>query len=97
MVNIVPAVAGARFAPFAATTLIGIIPGSFIYTSAGRALASMLARGDVGNDDLTIVQLMMTQLDASSFVALFAGLFFLGGLPMLFRKRLQAMFDTKQD
>jgi len=43
LVNIVPAFAGVRLAPFVAATALGIIPGSIIYAYAGTSLDSIIA------------------------------------------------------
>ena len=42
IVNIVPALLGVPLRVFAATTALGIIPGTFIYTSLGAGLGSIL-------------------------------------------------------
>jgi uncharacterized membrane protein YdjX (TVP38/TMEM64 family) len=42
VVNIVPALLGVPLRVFAATTALGIIPGTFIYTSLGAGLGSIL-------------------------------------------------------
>ena len=46
VVNLVPAFLGARLGTFAVTTVIGIIPGSFVYASVGAGLGSIFASGD---------------------------------------------------
>jgi len=46
IVNLVPALLGVRLTPFVAATLIGIIPGSFVYAFAGVGLGSVLDRGE---------------------------------------------------
>jgi uncharacterized membrane protein YdjX (TVP38/TMEM64 family) len=42
LVNLVPAIAGVRLAPFVAATALGIIPGSFAFAFFGSGLDSML-------------------------------------------------------
>lgn len=45
VVNIVPAVIGVRLRTFSLATLLGIIPGSFVYVSVGNGLGALLAEG----------------------------------------------------
>ncbi len=42
LVNLVPALAGVRLAPFVAATLIGVIPASIVYALAGGGLDSVI-------------------------------------------------------
>lgn len=42
LVNLVPALAGVRLAPFLAATVIGVIPASIVYALAGRGLDSVI-------------------------------------------------------
>jgi len=43
LVNLVPAFAGVRLAPFVAATVLGIIPAAFVYSLAGTGLDSVIA------------------------------------------------------
>lgn len=43
LINLVPAVAGVRLAPFVAATALGVIPAAFVYTLAGAGLDSIIA------------------------------------------------------
>ena len=43
LVNLVPAFAGVRLAPFVAATALGIIPGAFAFAFAGTGLDSVIA------------------------------------------------------
>ena len=43
LVNLVPAFAGVRLAPFVAATALGVIPASFVYAFAGTGLDSVIA------------------------------------------------------
>ena len=43
LVNLVPAFAGVRLAPFIAATALGIIPGALVYAFAGTGLDSVIA------------------------------------------------------
>jgi uncharacterized membrane protein YdjX (TVP38/TMEM64 family) len=51
--NLIPALVGVRFLPFAVTTLVGIIPGTLVFTSVGAGLGTVLAAG--GRPDLGII------------------------------------------
>jgi uncharacterized membrane protein YdjX (TVP38/TMEM64 family) len=42
LVNLVPALAGVRLAPFVAATVIGVLPASIVYALAGRGLDSVI-------------------------------------------------------
>lgn len=42
LVNLVPALAGVRLAPFVAATLLGVTPASIVYALAGRGLDSVI-------------------------------------------------------
>src|SRR5262245_31297582 len=42
LVNLVPALAGVRLAPYVAATAVGIVPGSFVFAFFGSGLESML-------------------------------------------------------
>lgn len=45
LVNLVPAFVGVRLPVFAVTTLLGIIPGTVVFTTAGAGLGSVLDSG----------------------------------------------------
>lgn len=49
LVNLVPAFAGVRLAPFVAATALGVIPGAFVYAFAGTGLDSVLAAQSAGH------------------------------------------------
>ena len=53
LVNLVPAVLGVRLPTFALATLIGIVPGSLVYTSVGNGLGAVLDHG--GEPDLGLI------------------------------------------
>lgn len=53
LANLLPAVFGAAPHRFAVTTVLGIIPGTFILTSVGSGLGEVFARG--GQPDLSIL------------------------------------------
>lgn len=43
LVNLVPAFAGVRLCPFVAATVLGVIPGSLVYSLAGTGLDSVIS------------------------------------------------------
>jgi uncharacterized membrane protein YdjX (TVP38/TMEM64 family) len=53
LVNLVPAFCGVPLRTYALATLIGIVPGSFVFTSVGNGLGALLDRGE--SPDLMIV------------------------------------------
>ncbi|MCW5774406.1 MAG: TVP38/TMEM64 family protein [Rhodospirillaceae bacterium] len=53
LVNLVPAFCGVSLRTYAAATLIGIVPGSFVFVSVGNGLGALLDRGET--PDLMIV------------------------------------------
>lgn len=77
IVNLVPAFLGVRAGTFVAATLIGIIPGTFVFAQVGRGLDSVLASG--GEPDLSTV------LTADVIIALVA-LAVLSVLPIIVKR-----------
>lgn len=77
IVNLVPAFLGVRASTFMAATLIGIIPGTFVFAQVGRGLDSVLASG--GEPDLSTV------LTADVIIALVA-LAVLSVLPIVVKR-----------
>lgn len=53
LVNLAPALAGMKLAPFAAATLLGIVPGAMVFASIGAGIGDVLARGET--PDLAVV------------------------------------------
>jgi len=47
--NVVPALVGVKFRNFALTTVLGILPGGFVYASVGNGLSQVFARGETPN------------------------------------------------
>ena len=45
LVNLVPAFLGVSFASYAVTTVIGIIPGTAVYSSVGNGLGALVEAG----------------------------------------------------
>jgi uncharacterized membrane protein YdjX (TVP38/TMEM64 family) len=53
LVNLAPALVGMRLAPFAAATVLGIIPATTVFASVGAGIGAVLQAG--GRPDLAIV------------------------------------------
>jgi len=53
LVNLAAALGGMRLAPYAAATLLGIAPATFVFASIGAGIGSILAAG--GRPDLSVV------------------------------------------
>jgi len=53
LANLIPAFLGIRLAPFALTTLLGILPATFVFTSIGAGLGEVFARGE--RPDLSVI------------------------------------------
>jgi uncharacterized membrane protein YdjX (TVP38/TMEM64 family) len=51
LVNLVPAFAGVRLAPFVAATALGVIPGAIAFALAGTGLDSVIAAQQAANSD----------------------------------------------
>lgn len=51
LVNLVPALAGVRLAPFIAATALGVIPGAAVYAFAGTGLDSVITAQQAANRD----------------------------------------------
>lgn len=49
LVNLVPAFCGVSLRTYALATLIGIVPGSFVFASVGSGLGALLDRGETPN------------------------------------------------
>ena len=68
--NLLPAFAGVRLWPFAATTLLGILPGALILTTLGSGLAGVLSQG--GAPDLSVLTSPQVVLGLSGLAAIVA-------------------------
>lgn len=53
LVNIVPALLGVRVRTYVAATVLGMLPGAFVYASVGAGLGSVIDRG--GTPDLDVL------------------------------------------
>jgi uncharacterized membrane protein YdjX (TVP38/TMEM64 family) len=78
LVNLAAALAGMRLLPFAAATLIGIVPATFIYAWIGAGVGGLLADG--GRPDLAAVF-------SPHFLAPLVALALLALLPVAWRRR----------
>lgn len=81
VVNLAAAVAGIRIAVFAPATLLGIVPASFVMSSIGSGIGSILAEGRT--PDLSI-------LFSARILLPLLGLACLSLLPILLRRRSDA-------
>jgi uncharacterized membrane protein YdjX (TVP38/TMEM64 family) len=77
LVNIVPAFLGVRLRTYAVATLVGIIPGSFVFTSIGAGLGSVFDK----SDEFTLAGALTTEV-----VVALVGLSILSLLPVAYRK-----------
>jgi uncharacterized membrane protein YdjX (TVP38/TMEM64 family) len=77
LVNLVPAFCGVSLRTYALATLIGIIPGSFVFVSVGSGLGALLDRGET--PDLKIIFQW-------KFLLPILGLALLALLPVIVRK-----------
>jgi uncharacterized membrane protein YdjX (TVP38/TMEM64 family) len=69
--NLIPAFVGVGFVPFAVTTLVGIVPGTLVFTSVGAGLSGVLAAG--GTADLGVIfqpQVLLPILGLAALAAL---------------------------
>ncbi|HEX3709739.1 MAG TPA: TVP38/TMEM64 family protein [Pseudolabrys sp.] len=51
LVNLVPAFAGVKLAPFVAATALGVVPGALVYAFAGTGLDSVIGAQEAANRD----------------------------------------------
>ncbi|MFN7053127.1 MAG: TVP38/TMEM64 family protein, partial [Gemmobacter sp.] len=75
--NLLPAFVGTSVLRFALTTFLGIIPGTFVFTSVGAGLGEVFARGET--PDLSI-------LFAPHILGPILGLAALSALPILIKR-----------
>ncbi len=78
LVNLAGALGGMRLLPFAAATLIGIIPATFVYASIGAGVGDVLAAGRRPDLALVFSPRILGPLVALGLLAL---------LPVVWRKR----------
>jgi uncharacterized membrane protein YdjX (TVP38/TMEM64 family) len=77
VVNVVPAFLGVKLRTYAVATLIGIIPGSFVFASVGAGLGSVFDKGE----GFTLEGVLTTEV-----VVALVGLSVLSLLPVAYRK-----------
>ena len=75
--NLLPAFVGTALHRFVLTTFVGILPGTFVFTSVGAGLGEVFARGET--PDLTIIF-------APHVLGPILGLAALSALPILFKR-----------
>jgi len=77
LVNLAPALAGMRLLPYAAATLLGVIPAALVFASLGAGLGGVLAAGGKPDVDVIFTPRILLPL---------AGLAVLALLPVLWRR-----------
>jgi uncharacterized membrane protein YdjX (TVP38/TMEM64 family) len=77
LVNLAPALVGVRLGTYTAATMLGIIPGSFVYVSIGNGLDAIVAAGGAPSLDL---------LTDPAVIGPMAGLALLSLLPVAYRR-----------
>lgn len=85
LVNIVPALLGVPVRTYLVGTLLGIIPGTFVFVSVGNGLEAIIDRGQVPGLEVF--------LDPAVFVPI-AGLTVLAAIPIAY-KRLRGRFPRR--
>jgi uncharacterized membrane protein YdjX (TVP38/TMEM64 family) len=79
IVNLVPAVLGVPLRTYALATLLGIIPASYVYATAGAGLGTLLAQGE----DISVTGSLTPEV-----VVALSGLGVLALLPVLYKRYL---------
>lgn len=75
--SVVPALLGVSLRVFTLATVLGMIPGSFVYASVGNGLGAILARGEEPDLDILLEPQILGPLLGLAVLAL---------LPVLYRK-----------
>jgi uncharacterized membrane protein YdjX (TVP38/TMEM64 family) len=75
VVNILPAFLGVRLRPYLLGTLIGIVPGTFVYTLFGVGLDEVFARGDAFSLDRVLSPALLGALFGMAALAMLPVLF----------------------
>lgn len=70
LVNLVPAMLGVPLPTFAAATLIGIVPATFVYAGVGNGLGAVLDRGEAPNFGLVLEPRVLLPLLGLALLAL---------------------------
>ena len=79
LVNLAPAFLGVSAVTFVVTTIVGIVPGSFVFASIGNGLNALFEAG--GNPDLSLIGLV----SRPDFYVPIIGLVVLSLIPILYR------------
>ena len=77
LVNLVPAMLAVPLSTFAAATLIGIVPATFVYAGVGNGLGAVLDRGEAPDFGLVLEPRVLLPLLGLAFLAL---------LPVVYRR-----------
>jgi len=86
LVNIAPSIFQVKLSTYYWTTLVGIIPGSFVFAQTGAGLDSFIAKGDDFSMDEVLNWKMRIALISLGILAL---------VPMIFKK-IKAHFNHKK-
>ncbi len=87
LVNIVPAFLGVGLLPFALTTFVGIIPGTFVYASIGNAIGSIIDAVEPGEDIDAVVSQRAGEIFAQPEVwGPVVGLIALSLIPIIYKR-----------
>jgi uncharacterized membrane protein YdjX (TVP38/TMEM64 family) len=70
LVNLAPALAGMRLAPYTAATVLGILPATFVFASIGAGLSTVLAAGRTPDLSLILSPAVLGPLVALALLAL---------------------------
>ncbi|XKT74878.1 MAG: TVP38/TMEM64 family protein [Patescibacteria group bacterium UBA2103] len=62
VINVVPALVNVRFSTFLWTSIVGLLPGAFIFALAGKELSRIASTGDVLTPSLIISLLLLAGL-----------------------------------
>ena len=77
VLNIVPAILGVPVMTFVVATLVGIIPGSFVYTLSGASLNSIFESGE---------EFSINSIVTPEILAAFIGLAIMSLIPVVYKK-----------
>ncbi|HTU54794.1 MAG TPA: VTT domain-containing protein [Acetobacteraceae bacterium] len=70
LVNLAPALVGMRLAPYAAATVLGILPATFVFASIGAGLSAVLAAGRTPDLSLILSPAVLGPLVALALLSL---------------------------
>lgn len=84
VVNIAPAILGAKFRDYFISTLLGIIPGTIAYTLIGSGLRSTLLAAAANGETADVGALVKAA--ATNFIPAFFALAFVAMIPAIYKK-----------